>query len=86
MYPTAVRENGTPVGPLDATIRVETSQKIECHVIVHIVEDSHDHESVADVVVDVREISPVPVDFYGGRRGYLHHLERPSAGVGAGAK
>jgi len=63
MHTTAEREDGSPVRTLNTAPRVEPSKKIERDVIIRIVEDTHDNETVANVVVDVREVGPVSIGF-----------------------
>ena len=63
VHTTAIGEDRASVSPLQATTRVELGEKFQGDVIVRIVEDSDDDESVADIVVDVGKVGPVAIDF-----------------------
>ncbi len=63
VHTTAVGEGGSSVSLLHAATWIEPREKIERDIIIRIVEGPDDDESVADVVIDVREVGPLAIDF-----------------------
>jgi hypothetical protein len=81
-----VSKKHSSASPLDPAPWVEVSEKIECLVIVWIIESANNHETVANVVIDIRVVGPSTVIGQYRRRNDLDDFESSTRGIFAGTK
>jgi len=86
VHAAAEGEDATSVSTFNSSTRVEPGKKIERGGVIRVIEDTHDDETVAHVVVDVREVGPVVIDLESRWCGDFDNFERPTGGISGGPK